>query len=174
MDASNSQLSIVNDPVEFRALRGEWNDLWSRAEGRHYQAFTVCWLCWLSVARPRGRKLCCITLREHGRLVMVWPLATYRKMFWTVVRPLASESTDYTSILVETGPSAPAIIEHAWYAIQNLCGADVILLPYLSADSKLYDLASKKRHVIVKWCATIGKSAFATTMMAGGEVSKAA
>jgi hypothetical protein len=24
------------------------------------------------------------------------------------------------------------------------------------------------------WCATIGKSAFATTMMAGGEVSKAA
>ncbi|OXC80718.1 hypothetical protein BSU04_00315 [Caballeronia sordidicola] len=26
----------------------------------------------------------------------------------------------------------------------------------------------------VCWCATIGKSAFATTMMAGGEVSKAA
>ncbi|WP_161553707.1 GNAT family N-acetyltransferase [Paraburkholderia terricola] len=149
-DRTGFQLEIITNPVRFRALQQEWNDLWSKEEGRYGQAFAACWQCWLCVAQPRGRKLCCITLREQGRLVLVWPLVTYRKLFWTVVRPLASESTDYTNILVQGGASAPALIERAWHAVERLSGADVILLPFTSADSGLYELASGKRHVMVK------------------------
>jgi len=78
---------------------------------------------------------------------MVWPLVVYRKLCWTVVRPLTSESTDYTSILVQDGPAAPEAIERAWDAVQKRCGADIILLPYLKADCKLFELASRKRGV---------------------------
>jgi CelD/BcsL family acetyltransferase involved in cellulose biosynthesis len=150
MDEPSSRLDIVSDPVEFRALQQEWNELWSRAEGRYCQAFAVCLLCWTEVARPRGGKLCCITVREHGRLVMVWPLVTYGKLFWTVVRPLASESTDYTSILVEDTPTAAKAIERAWHAVQKKIGADIILLPYLNAETRLFALASAKRGVVMK------------------------
>lgn len=150
MDEPNLRLDIVSDPVEFRALKPEWNELWSRAEGRYHQAFTACWLCWTKVAQPRGRKLCCITLRQQGRLVMVWPLVVYRKLCWTVVRPIASESTDYTNILVQDGPTARKAIERAWCAVQKRCGADIILLPFLNADSKLFELASRKRGVVTK------------------------
>jgi CelD/BcsL family acetyltransferase involved in cellulose biosynthesis len=150
MDEPNLRIDIVSDPVEFRALKPEWNELWSRAEGRYHQAFAACWLCWTKVAQPRGRKLCCITVRQQGRLVMVWPLVVYRKLCWTVVRPLASESTDYTNILVQDGPTARKAIERAWCAVQKRCGADIILLPFLNADSKLFELASRKRGVVTK------------------------
>ncbi|MFM0339348.1 GNAT family N-acetyltransferase [Paraburkholderia fungorum] len=150
MDEPSSRLDIVSDPVEFRALQQEWNQLWSRAEGRYCQAFAVCLLCWTEVAQPRGGKLCCITVREQGRLVMVWPLVTYTKFFWTVVRPLASESTDYTSILFEATPTAPESIERAWNAVQKRIGADIILLPYLNAESRLFELASARRGVVTK------------------------
>lgn len=150
MDEPGLRLDIVSNPVEFRALEPEWNELWSRAEGRHHQAFAVCWLCWTKVAQPRGRKLCCITLREQGRLVMVWPLVVYRKLWWTVVRPLASESTDYTNILVQDGPTALKAVPRAWDVVQKRCGADIILLPFLNADSRLFELASSKRGVMTK------------------------
>ena len=150
MDEPSSRLDIVSDPVEFFALQQEWNELWAKADGRYHQAFAVCWLCWTKVAQPRGRKLCCITLREHGRLVMVWPLVSYRRLCWTVVRPLASESTDSTSILVEEAPMALKAIERAWDMLQKKMGADIILLPYLSADSRLFELASTKRGVVTK------------------------
>ncbi|HTI17297.1 MAG TPA: GNAT family N-acetyltransferase [Trinickia sp.] len=150
MDEPDSRFDIITDPVEFRALQPEWNELWSRADGRHHLAFVVCWLCWTKVAQPRGRKLCCITLREQGRLVMVWPLVVYRKLCWTVVRPLASESTDYTNILVQDGPTASKAIERAWDVVQKRCGADIILLPFLNADSRLFELASTKRGVVTK------------------------
>jgi len=150
MNEPSSRLEIVSDPVEFRALQQEWNELWSRSEGRYFQAFPVCWLCWTKVAQPRGRKLCCITLREQGRLVMVWPLVAYRKLCWTVVRPLASESTDYTSILVEDTPATSIAIDRAWDAVQKKIGADIILLPYLNAESRLFEVASAKRGVVTK------------------------
>src|SRR5471032_601223 len=89
MNAGTLQLKVITSPTEFFALQGEWDDLWSRANGRHHQAFTVCWLSWLRVSEPRGRKLRIILLRENGRLVAVWPLVSYRKFFWTVLRPLS-------------------------------------------------------------------------------------
>lgn len=149
MNAVTTQLKVITSPVEFYALRSEWDDLWSRANGRHHEAFTVCWLSWLRVSEPQARKLRIILLRENGRLVAAWPLVSYRKFFWTVLRPLSPESADYTSILVEDGPSTSAFIEQIWRAAHQRFGADIILLPYVGVNSDLYRLASKHRRVMV-------------------------
>jgi CelD/BcsL family acetyltransferase involved in cellulose biosynthesis len=149
MNAASAQLQVITTAVEFEALRGEWDALWSKANGRHHQAFTVCWLCWLRVAAPRARKLCIIVLRENGRLVAIWPLVSYRKLLWTVLRPLSPEAADYTSVLVEPGPSASRLIEQMWFAVCRQCDADIILLPYLSVASSLHGLASNHGRVMV-------------------------
>ena len=149
MNAVTPQLKVITSAVEFYALRSEWDDLWSRANGRHHESFAVCWLSWLRVSEPLARKLRIILLRENGRLVAAWPLVSYRKFFWTVLRPLSPEAADYTSILVEDGPTTSALIEQVWRAAHQRFCADVILLPYVSVNSDLYRLASKHRRVVV-------------------------
>jgi CelD/BcsL family acetyltransferase involved in cellulose biosynthesis len=144
MNAAAPESSVITSPAEFQALQGEWDDLWSRANGRHHQAFMVCWLCWLHVAEPRGKTLRVIVVREKGQLVAVWPLVSNRKQCWTVLRPLSPESADYTSVLVEEGPCASVRIRQAWAAARRQCGADIILLPYVSVDSELHGFASRQ------------------------------
>lgn len=142
MSAKQSQLDVITEPAAFRALQREWEDLWQRAGGQYHQAFSVCWLCWVHVAKPRGQKLRCIVRRERGRLVMVWPLVSYRRLCWTVLHPLTPGTIEHTSVLVEEGPTAPAMIAEAWRDAMRLCRADVCHLPYVSLDSPLHALAS--------------------------------
>jgi len=149
MSPSRSQFEIVTDPDAFRALQSEWDALWSRANGRYHQAFAVCWLCWCISAKPRGRQLYCIVCREQGRLVMVWPLVTYRFLFWTLLRPLSPDTADHTSILVDEQVGNAAIIEETWRTVMRSCGAHVCDLPYVSEGSRLYDIAEKQPHAVV-------------------------
>jgi len=149
MSLSRSQFEIVTDPDAFRALQSEWDALWSRAHGRYHQAFAVCWLCWRISAQPRGRQLHCIVCREQGKLVMVWPLVTYRFLFWTLLRPLGPDTADHTSILVDEQIGNAAITEDTWRALTRSCGAHVCDLPYVSVGSRLYDIADKHPRTIV-------------------------
>ncbi|HTJ94885.1 MAG TPA: GNAT family N-acetyltransferase [Pararobbsia sp.] len=140
-----SQYEIVSDERSFVALEQEWNDLWSRAQGRYYQAFGVCRLAWELVAKPQGRRLRCVVCRRDGRIVMIWPLVIYRRGFWTYVLPLSPDAGDYTSVLVEDGPDAPNLIASAWHAARKRCGADFVALPYLREHQELYRIASHER-----------------------------
>jgi len=149
MSLSRSQFEIVTDPDAFCALQSEWDALWARAHGRYHQAFAVCWLCWRISAQPRGRRLHCIVCREHGKLVMVWPLVTYRFLFWTLLRPLSPDTADPTSILVDEQIGNAAIIEDTLRAVMRSCGAHVCDLPYVSEGSPLYDIADQQPHAIV-------------------------
>ncbi|BAN26782.1 GNAT family N-acetyltransferase [Caballeronia insecticola] len=134
-------VSIVCDPEAFLALRDEWNALWSSVDGQHNQSFAVCWLCWLYVAKPRGRRLHCIVVREHGELKLVWPLVSHRRHLWTMLEPLAPGTAEHTSILVSA--DAEHAIDAAWQSAIGQCGADVLSIPYVSADSRIDRLASK-------------------------------
>ena len=149
MSDANCQFEIVSDEDGFRALQHEWDDLWCSAHGQYAQAFSVCWLAWQHVAKPRGRRLCCIVHRENGRLVMVWPLVTYRRLLWTYLCPLSHhEVGDYTRVLVTDDPSAPALIADAWRTALRHCGADFIKLPYMDEGSELHAIAMRERHVM--------------------------
>lgn len=148
MHDTDLQYEIVSDETQFRALRDDWDALWSRANGRYYQAFNVCLLAWLHVAKPQGRRLRCLVCRENGRLAMVWPLVTYRRALWTYLLPLSADAGDYTSVLVESDQSAAALIEGAWQSACRRCGADFMHLPYTHEGSELYDLARRHRRVV--------------------------
>ena len=101
-------IEIISDVDRFRAVRNEWEDLWSRANGHYHEAFAVCWESWLNIAGPRGSKLRCIVGRQNGRLVMVWPLVVTRRGLWRVLRMLGPEAADYTSMLLD--PEAETVI----------------------------------------------------------------
>jgi CelD/BcsL family acetyltransferase involved in cellulose biosynthesis len=143
MSQADCQFEIVSDEDGFRALQHEWDDLWSAANGQHGQSFSVCWLAWQHVAKPRGRRLCCIVHRENGQLAMVWPLVTYRRLLWTYLCPLSPEAGDYTRVLVTDSPASPALIAGAWQTALKRCGADFIKLPYVDEGSELHALASR-------------------------------
>ena len=140
-NVSNQQsgLDIITDPDAFLALRNEWNTLWSKADGRHHQAFAVCWLCWTQVAKPRGRRLHCVVYRENGELVLVWPLVSHRRFVWTVLAPLSPGTAEYTSIL--TAPGASTAIDAAWRAATRYSRADIFTIPYLGQNACFYDRA---------------------------------
>jgi CelD/BcsL family acetyltransferase involved in cellulose biosynthesis len=148
MNDTDLRYEIVSDEDGFRALKHDWDDLWARANGRYYQAFSVCWLSWLHVAKPRGKKLRCIVCRQQGRAVMIWPLVTHKRFLWTYAVPLSPDAGDYTSVLVESGLSTSTLVAGAWQAARRRCGADFVHLPYMNEELELYDLASRERHVL--------------------------
>ncbi|SOE92492.1 Acetyltransferase involved in cellulose biosynthesis, CelD/BcsL family [Burkholderia sp. D7] len=149
MNQADCQFEIVSNEDDLRALEHEWDDLWSRAHGQYGQSFGVCWLAWQHVAKPRGRRLCCIVHRENGRVAMVWPLVTYRRLLWTYLCPLSPEAGDYTRVLMVDSPSSPALIAGAWRTALTRCGADFIKLPYVDEGSDLHAVASRERHVMI-------------------------
>ncbi|MGF6769060.1 CelD/BcsL family acetyltransferase involved in cellulose biosynthesis [Paraburkholderia sp. GAS199] len=144
MDAK-LQTRVITSADEFAALRPEWDALWQSAGGHHNQAFRTCWLSWEHVQKQRGRTLKCITCRENGELVLVWPLVSYRRVVWTFVEPLTPGTVEQTSMLTAAsarGPDVgPGAIHAAWHAATHACGADVMFLPFLRNDETLSRLA---------------------------------
>lgn len=150
MKDTDSQYEIISDENALRALQAEWDDLWARAKGYHYQSFAFCWIAWEQVAKPNGRALRCVIRRDAGRLAMVWPLVTYRRLLWTYLIPLCPESADYSRVLVEEHARTATWIDDAWRIARERCGADFVHLPYLHESTELYRLASKTGPFIIQ------------------------
>ncbi|MDR6444969.1 CelD/BcsL family acetyltransferase involved in cellulose biosynthesis [Paraburkholderia terricola] len=148
MHNPKSHIEIISDVERFRALKNEWEDLWSRANGHYHEAFAVCWESWLNIAEPRGSKLRCIVGRQNGRLVMVWPLVVTRRALWRVLRMLGPEAADYTSMLLDPEADAQLLVDQAWRAAMKHCGADVLRVPYLDERSRLHRIISSERHIV--------------------------
>ena len=81
------KLSVVSTREDFDALEAEWAALEARVEAPHqvFQSFNWCWH-WCNHYLPRANggkpslELAIVTGRMAGRLVMVWPLVTERKL----------------------------------------------------------------------------------------------
>jgi CelD/BcsL family acetyltransferase involved in cellulose biosynthesis len=150
MNDASAAYEIITDEAGFRALQPEWDELWTRARGWYYQAFSNCWTAWEQVAKPMGRKLHIIVRREARKAVLIFPLVTYRRALWTYLIPLCSESADFTSMLVEGNARTSELVEGAWNAARKRCGADFIHMPYLPDTTDLYRLALKERHSVIR------------------------
>ncbi|MEM5433817.1 GNAT family N-acetyltransferase [Paraburkholderia diazotrophica] len=151
MKYTDSQYEIVTDESALRALQAEWNELWARARGAHNQSFDFCWIAWEQIAKPNGRSLRCIVRRDAGRVVMVWPLVTYRRLFlWTCLIPLSPESAGYSRVLVEDGAQTAAWIEAAWRVARMRCGADFIHMPYVPEDTVLGGLVANAHRPVIR------------------------
>jgi CelD/BcsL family acetyltransferase involved in cellulose biosynthesis len=151
---------IITSVPAFLALEQEWRDLCHRAPEHYFtQSFDWCRVSWEKVAEPRGRRLYCLVLRQDGRAVLIWPLVTYRNKFWSIARPLGPETTEYTAPLVEDGPHSAQWIAKAWRMVRKSCAGDVVLLPYVRADSPLHRVICRDKAAIAP---SIAKTFFVT------------
>ena len=139
---------IISDEAEFHALQPEWDALWSKAHGYCYQSFAFCWLAWLYVSKPHGRKLKCIVGREDGQIVMIWPLEAVKRALWTYLVPLGPENGEYTSVLVEQNASTAELVTGAWETARRRCGADFIHLPYVRETLELHKVVMAERRLL--------------------------
>jgi CelD/BcsL family acetyltransferase involved in cellulose biosynthesis len=140
MNDARSRLEVIRKESQLVALENEWSALWRRAHGRHYQRFEICLLAWLEVAKPQGRRLHCIVIREHGELRLVLPMVSYRRALWTYLIPLSPDAADYTSALVEDGPQTMTLVEQAWRAARECCRADFVHAIFVKEGTELQRL----------------------------------
>lgn len=127
---------IITEAPRLEALRTEWDALWHRAEApRLSQSFDWIWTGWRLCHAPRGRRLCVVTLRAAGRLVVVWPMVLWRAQGVRVAGPLGSDSTEYDTLLVEAGDEAAPYLDAAWAYAQSHVPADVLNIGFVFAGS---------------------------------------
>ncbi len=139
MASQSESFEIVRDARAFAALEEDWNALLTRASGyRLSQSFPWCSAAWEILAAPRGRRLHCLVMRRAGRIVLVWPLALERRALCSFAAQIGWETTEYSDVLVEDGPDAERRVEAAWRRLRESSRADVIALPNIRTESRLY------------------------------------
>ncbi|MGT2472192.1 GNAT family N-acetyltransferase [Paraburkholderia terrae] len=144
MRTQGTHIQVISDPRAFAALKDDWTDLWSRSDGQYHESFAVCSLSWQNLAKPQGGALRCVVGYSDSKLVMVWPLALYRRGLWTMLRSLGPDSADYSSILLDPKEDTVRLTQLAIRAAMKDCGAAIIRLPYVQTDSKLFRFLSGK------------------------------
>lgn len=136
---------MIETASDLAALAEEWNGLAARCPG-YYLSQTFQWAetAWETVARPRGRKLNCMTLRSEGRLTAVWPLVIYRDRGLRILRPLGFEGSEYCAPLVEPGDEADNRVALLWREAAR--STDIAFLPHVRADSRLAVVLGNGNH----------------------------
>jgi CelD/BcsL family acetyltransferase involved in cellulose biosynthesis len=139
------QFRVVTDEAALAALKPEWDALYRQSADRYYsESFDWCWCGWTAVAKPRGRKLHCLVATADDRVVLIWPLVIHRKYLWSIARPLGSETTEYSNVLVEEGPEADSRMELAWQVLRRTSRYDVLRLPFVRDGSRLHRLVAAR------------------------------
>ena len=139
----NKRFAVVSTEEDFLALRAEWDALWARADKPFLSSsFDWCLTGWQTTGAPRGRALKIVTMREDGRLVLVWPMATQRRLGATVASAIGSESTEYDAILTEAGDDAERRIAAAWDFVRRDAGIDLATVPFVRDDTAAFAVLS--------------------------------
>jgi len=95
------------------------------------------------VASHRGRKIHVIVGRISERVILIWPLATYRQFGLTLARTLDSETSEYRGLVVEDGPNRRDWVMQAWEFVAQGCGIDALYLQYLPKLGDLNEICTK-------------------------------
>jgi CelD/BcsL family acetyltransferase involved in cellulose biosynthesis len=106
---------IVTDEDAFLSLEPEWRDLLSRVRQRNFfRTFDWSRRSWEYIARPRGQELLVVVGMRAGTVVLILPLARYRRLVWRTAEWIGGEHAYLQDVLVEDAPEAEAWIEAAW------------------------------------------------------------
>ena len=135
--------SVVSSVERLAALGAEWQTLEQSAAANHqfFQTFAWC-MHWVRAAKElrRDAGLRVITVRDAGRLVLVWPLCMDKGRFGTTATWLGEPLTQYGDVLVEDGPQRSRWIDAAWSTALALEGVDVLWLRRVRADAAIRPL----------------------------------
>jgi CelD/BcsL family acetyltransferase involved in cellulose biosynthesis len=130
---------LISTPAALWRLESDWEDLCRRVP-EHYLSQSFAWtrISWELIAAPRGYRLHCVIARDKAKVRLVWPFVAYRRGVWSVLRPLGSETIEYTEPLVDSSERAEPLILKAWRLLCATSKCDVVLLPHVHTESKLY------------------------------------
>ncbi len=136
-DVAGKTCVIVTDASQMAELESEWNELWLKAKGSFYQSYSTAYHSWNEIARPAGRSLFCVVIRDNGKLTLVFPLLKYRKGPLWMLRPLGPNAAEVTDILVDPDSDFRGNVGLAWQTIARDSKADIIHMPFVKIGSPL-------------------------------------
>lgn len=138
-------VETITSTETFSKLEKVWCELCDRApEHSFFQTYTWTWSWWKYIGEPTGYALRLITIREDGRLVLIWPIITRRQGFWIVGSWLGSETNQYCDVIIEAGVNRNTWLKTAWHAIKTDCTIDVFRLEGIRKDSAIRQFLNKK------------------------------
>lgn len=133
---------IVDTRPAFDALETEWNELFARA-GRGTQVFqTFNWNWhWCNHYLPKSSgngaatTLAVVTARQHGRLVMIWPMVKERSSGLTQLAWMGEPVSQYGDVVLDEGVDAAALLAEAWRFVVAELAPDVARLRKVRDDA---------------------------------------
>jgi CelD/BcsL family acetyltransferase involved in cellulose biosynthesis len=136
--------ALVTERRAFDALGPEWSSLFERS-GRPQQVFqTFEWLRhWADHYLDKATRLAVVTGRVRGRLVLVWPLVSRRKLGLTLLLLMGEPASQYGDLIVEQGSASAGLIERALAFVTSL-PADVVWLRRVRADAAIAPLLQSR------------------------------
>ncbi|AWN35822.1 GNAT family N-acetyltransferase [Methylobacterium radiodurans] len=134
---------------DLASLREAWTALEARAGGNVFQSYAWC-RTWDEAARRAGCDAVArvVTVRESGRLVLLWPLAIRRLGPLRILRSFGEPATQYADALVAPGGESGLWLAAAWQAVREMRDVDAVFLRGVRGDAVIAPLlASRSRFV---------------------------
>lgn len=128
---------VVDSIDAFMALREEWDALFERAAEPHqvFQSHTVL-RHWAAHYLDDRTSLSIVTLRQEGRLVMVWPLVRQRRLGLDTLRFMGIPVAQFGDVLMERSAGEAMLLRAGWRGVGSL-GADLFEARKLRSDATL-------------------------------------
>jgi CelD/BcsL family acetyltransferase involved in cellulose biosynthesis len=138
-------IAVISQRADFDALEAEWNDLFDRAgrDAQLFQTFNWNWHWANHYLQSARRTLAIVTVRQSGRLVMLWPLLIERSGGLKVLRWMGEPVSQYGDVLAENAADTPALMRQAWRFLTEDLGADAIFLRKVRADAVIAPLLAE-------------------------------
>ena len=129
--------AVIADKAAFAALAAEWSQLFERS-GRPHQVFqTFAWLWgWANHYLEKNVSLAIVTGRRGGRLALVWPLVSRRRMGLRILSFMGEPLSQYGDALVEDCEDEAALTAQALAFVMTL-RVDVVSLRRVRDDAAL-------------------------------------
>jgi CelD/BcsL family acetyltransferase involved in cellulose biosynthesis len=126
---------------ELFRLEDEWNSLWLQTQnGSHLQTFSY---CYDKINSPE-QQVFCITLRDAGELVLVWPFIRYRKGILSLLRPLGPTIHHCSEPLVKNCDISSNYVARAVSTLVESRIADIVNLQLVKEDSHLGKILAER------------------------------
>jgi len=138
-----AELALVTTREAFAHLEAEWNDLFARA-GRGtqlFQTFGWCWH-WYDHYRDSAGTLAIVTARRDGRLVLAWPLVSYRRAGVRILAAAGNPVSQYSDALIDCGSDADGLLAEAWSKAVGTLKPDLVWLPHVRDDAAIAPFVS--------------------------------
>jgi CelD/BcsL family acetyltransferase involved in cellulose biosynthesis len=143
---NNLRLETVKDVERLFSLKPHWDNLCHRSIDYNFsQSFQWCSAAWNIIGHPQRRQLYCLVGWVDNRMVLIWPFVILRRGLWFILRPLGSETTEYSDVLVEDSPEADHWVALAWQKLRTTCSSDIVILPFVRTNSRLHHIVSQER-----------------------------